>query len=283
VNRFVGRLDRRRSHEKSSIIVPILILTYTCYASDTLPYRLSGTAISEETQDKMANAIVAFHRYIITFTDANEFPSEKVDLTFNFDESMDVYHVSMRGGWRDSGKSFKGVVSLADPHKYDGKRMSTWRVPFDEAYFLRILLHEIAPIYLERYALANGTRFYSKPNWIVQGSEEYFSHHHGRPVKPDPVLKIFDTSSLRSLRYGIVIYNPYLDGYILFRFVPEVYGKKAALRLLSSNARTTPEILRDAINANPKTLIARLQKFISELQEAAGSQQGNAPLDKSTK
>lgn len=263
----------------SSIFVPILILTCICHGSDTLPYRLSGTAISEEIQAKMANTIAAFHRYMITFTDAKDFPSEKVDLTFNFDESMDVYYTSMRGGWRASGKSFKGIVSLADPRKYDGKRMSTWRVPFDEAYFLRILLHEITPIYLERYALVNGTEFYSKPNWIVQGSEEYFSYHHGRPVKPDPALNILDTSSLRSLRYGIIIDNPYLDGYIFFRFVHETYGKKAALRLLSSNARTTPEILREAINADPKTLITRLQKFISELQEAAGAQQGNEPED----
>jgi hypothetical protein len=243
----------------------------------TLPYRLTGMSVGQEREAEIAASIGVFHRYMVSFVNDDAFPVDAVDLTIHIDDEYDVFRAGMAGGWRDKGKKFQGKISLAHPSKYDGKRFSNWGVPFDLNYFRRLVLHEIAPIYLERISISADSGFYSKPSWIVQGTEEYFSFHHGQKPGLDPALRIIHRTSLSSLDYGIILDDPYLDGYILYRFIITQYGETTARKLLTSRGRTTPAILADVTADAPKELLIKLRAFVDGLTRKATAQQGGAP------
>jgi len=260
---------------KLMLFSSVLLLTTRIWAADSLPYRLTGMELEEEWSTDVEKAIATFQPKMLTFIGDNSFPAKRVDLEIHINKDYDVYRTGMIGGW-NKGK-FTGVINIAHPNRYDGKRRSTWGVPFDRNYFLRIILHEIAPIYLERAAKLNGATFYGKPSWIVQGAEEFFSFHYGFEGGGDPAKNVLRKSDLSNLEYGLVLSNPYIDGYLLFRFVYEMYGTKAALQLFISRRTTTAGILKDATKEKPTVFLKDLAAYLKNLGIENGPQQHSAP------
>lgn len=90
--------------------------------------------------------------------------------------SVHVGYVSLVGGTFDNNgkRGYRGTIRMPGPAAYDGRVSSSSGHPQDRRFFDKLLVHEIAPIFIELLARKNGGSFRG-PNWFIQGTEEYFS------------------------------------------------------------------------------------------------------------
>lgn len=251
----------------------ILVAFPVWLSAETLPFEIRGEAPPDEDVTELRSRVKGFHASMIELMSDPLFPTDAVDLAVHLDPENPLGLVGMHGGWRQATQRFQGEIRMPPLRMFDGSRRSLWNVPKDREYFMRLFLHEIAPIYLSRAARSAGHSFYNRPSWIVQGAEEFYSHHAVREANEiDPALGIIDRSSLTNLDYGIIVDNPYIDGYLLFRFVHDEYGQSAALKLITSEPGTTAELLRTATGDEPDHFKRKLSRFISGLNAASSRQ-----------
>jgi hypothetical protein len=136
--------------------------------------------------------------------------------------------------------------------------------PFDENAMHRIVAHEYAGVFLERYNRKHaGWRFHSAPEWFVQGYEEYLalmlSNEHSRTVTLE---KYKDFHREDPARVGFLgVENPYSDGALLLHFLHEEFGKPKVEAVLSSKQRTFGKALTIELGVTPDQLTARWNRW----------------------
>ena len=144
--------------------------------------------------------------------------------------------------------------------------------------FFRYIVHEYGSIWLGLIVRdkAKGWRTNGKdaPNWFWQGYQEYLgmtrSSLHSRSVTFGKYMAIVQADPDRVMvGYGykdkvprIIVRNDYIDGFAVVAFMHERFGKRAVQGILTSEAETFGEAMREAVGMNTGQFYETFQRWL---------------------
>lgn len=190
---------------------------------------------------------------------------EPVELEFRLygeaNEKAREGSVRLESGMADG--RYRATVHLLAPSRY-GRGRSNLGEAADDEYFLGLVVHEIAAVFLDLAARAKprGWRFYDAPAWFVQGWEEYLAvalaSEHSRTVTLPLYVDTVKTQPMRVREAPspelFAVEDVYLDGPVLLAFLHDVFGRERMHDLLRSEAPALEQALLETLEIEPEGL-----------------------------
>jgi hypothetical protein len=134
----------------------------------------------------------------------------------------------------------------------------------------KVLAHEYATILLDRVAAAKpaGWRFFTAPEWFVQGYEEYLGAALLEGPQREAVLGAYARAQADPDRVRfhprLLVKDPYVDGAALLYFLHESFGGERVRAVLDAEQPTFDEALAAALGASLKEVEARWKVWRDE-------------------
>lgn len=204
-------------------------------------------------------------------TDPASFAAIRVTLELHPRTSKEIGlgYASLEGGlWTANGTvSYVGTIRMAGPAAHDGTQTSTSGHPKDRNFFDKLLIHEVAPAYLELLAHARGLKFNGAfPDWFEQGVEEYLGVFHSTPYWREEGLRCYhrrlkkDPSSIDTA-FGLNLCDPYNDGFIILNHLRDDYGEETVFRILGASEKEFGRKLQGAVGGTFDEFLRRFENW----------------------
>lgn len=137
-----------------------------------------------------------------------------------------------------STNGVKGQIHVLAPSAHPAHVTTAAGLPFDDAYFAKLVTHEISTMFLEYLTSTkrSGWDIYSAPSWFVQGYQEYLGLTHSSVDSKH----IADAYHLRAKqdrdRVNVIldVESDYIDGALLVEFLHDRFSDTAVQGLLNS-------------------------------------------------
>lgn len=174
----------------------------------------------------------------------------------------------------------RGSIDLLAPSApiwRDSRALSSLGLPKnDESYHAKILMSEYIPIgHWETQATRpdGGWKYYSAPNWFVQGLQEYDAIFHTTTTNRDVAGKrLFawaaeHAGAFQCCEAGLNITDAYNGGAAFMAFLAATFGENVHASLLRDTAPTFDAALADV--TRPYSRAQLFEKFLDWLKHAA--------------
>lgn len=182
-----------------------------------------------------------------------------------------------------SGAAKTGVISLLAPSApawKDFHGLTSLRLPKDENYQAKVLMSEYITVghYIVQDARPNhsGWRYYSAPNWFVQGLQEYDGIFHttdaNRQATGAALLAWAEAHSavFQCCDSGLKISDDYNGGTAFVAFLAEQFGEDIHARLLRDQSPTFDAALEKQTKSDSlRDLYAKFQAWLATGKRAA--------------
>lgn len=230
--------------------------------------------------DAIAGVLSAFHADFLALSGMTEADFGTSAITVNLHPvgapGAQLGYASMVGGAQEHGiggkeadrRGYVGEVNMPGPAAHNGSVRSSTGHPMDRRYFDKLLIHEIAPVYLELYARAHGGAFHSgTPKWFEQGLEEYFAVFHSttywRMSGVEFYFRLAKQTGGVDTEFGLNLINDYNDGLLVNRFMADEFGEAALLKVLASGEPSFGKRLRGATGVEFEVFLKRLRAWLA--------------------
>ena len=138
-----------------------------------------------------------------------------------------------------------GQLDLLAPSKMPASARTNMGLPKDDAYYAKLLIHEYATLYLERFSRskAAGWRWNTAPNWFIQGYEEYLGFALADQDRVAAARRRY-LDIVRADRgrvdfiFGVSVEDPYVDGMVLLWFLHDEFSASGVARVVTSPQRS---------------------------------------------
>lgn len=129
-------------------------------------YRLRYTVEDAGEIAKIKELLESFHRAFLLDTKMDDSRLNGSDVVVEIhphsSSTVRVGYASLSGGTDErNGKSvYMGTIQIPGPTAHDGTATGSSGHPQDRRYFDKLLIHEVAPIYLTLFVADHGTSFH---------------------------------------------------------------------------------------------------------------------------
>lgn len=241
-------------------------------------YTIRTTGRDRDVRNYIAQLLSTFHADFLELSNMKSEDFDACSVTINLhppgDEQWQLGYASMVGGVQNDAdgrgqRGYVGDINLPGRAAHDGSAVSTSHHPMDHNYFDKLVIHEIAPVYIEMYARAHGGRFHASPAWFVQGLEEYFGICHSTQYWKDTGVGYYYRLVCKShgvdADFGLNVCDVYNDGFIVVKFIADEFGQETLLRILASDMPTFGARLREAVGVEYDEFLTRLSAWLDAL------------------
>src|SRR5262245_28561507 len=162
-----------------------------------------------------------------------------------------------------SGQKYTASISILAPSAFSASYRDVAGLGPGREHHGKVLAHEYATILLDRLAAEKpaGWRFFSGPEWFLQGYEEYLGAASLDAPQRDAVLAAYvraqaDPGRVR-FHPQLAVKHAYVDGAALLHFLHEVFGGERVRAVLDAPRATFDEALPAALGVAMKDVEAR--------------------------
>jgi hypothetical protein len=166
-------------------------------------------------------------------------------------------------GWDHAeAKTHEGrcEVRMVAPSAHSGVQPGSFPRAYDRVWYERNLIHECTGgvIWLFSAAKTTGWRLSGAPEWFTEGVQEYvaiegatqaagerYRSRYFRRLHSQTVTKDF-----------VTVQNEYEDGYLILKYLTEVYGTEVLARILVSDQSSFWQAVSTVTDQAPKSLYA---------------------------
>lgn len=204
-----------------------------------------------------------------TGTKGDLFDASRVTIELHPSNSttVQVGYAGMNGGpFQNNGKTgYRGTIKMPGPTAHDGKWQSTSGHPQDRRYFDKLLIHEVAPIYLQLLAMSNGGRFQG-PYWFIQGTEEYLGVFHSTEYWRTKGIRYYHrrfaaNPTAIDTDFGLNVRDPYNDGFLILNFMHDEFGEESVFKLIASREKTFGKRMARATGVTYDEYLSRFSQW----------------------
>lgn len=220
---------------------------------------------AEQLMKDKYGVTVSHYRLSIYLYDA---PTPKIDA----DNAR--LHCCRKGDGADSVGTIELVTPSAPAFRAVARMSSLGMPKNDESYHAKILMSELIPIghyELQNARPAGGWKYYSAPNWFVQGLQEYDAIFHTTATNQDITarhLAAWATThrgAISCCSPEIAVTDDYNGGATFMRFLAARFGEDVHAKLLRSSAPTFSDALSEVTKplSRPE-LFAQFEQWVAE-------------------
>jgi hypothetical protein len=186
-------------------------------------------------------------------------------------DSCSLGYASMEGGVQrtpDGALAYKGVINIPGPAAHTGEVGSSSGHPMDRAFFDKLLIHEIAPVYLDLYARLRDSTFHTgTPAWFQQGCEEYLGVYRSTEYWRTKGCRVYFERLARARTidadFGFNVCDPYNDGLVAVKFLADEFGEQAVLNIIASKESSFGKRLGAATGVSFGEFTARFDAWLA--------------------
>jgi hypothetical protein len=164
---------------------------------------------------------------------------------------------------------------------WSGARRTSLGLPKDDNYHAKVIMSEYITVghYVVQASRAktDGWRYYSAPNWFVQGLQEYDGIFHTTEANREVTKAALfawarnHPSAFECCSCGLTIANVYNGGATFVAFLAAQFGESIRARLLQDTASTFDAALEN--RTKPYRLNELFDKFRAWLADTAAASQ----------
>lgn len=137
------------------------------------------------------------------------------------------------------GERVDAQVAMLSPSAHPEEARTKANLPMDAAYIEKTLVHEYAGLVLAELARQNGgRRIYDRPNWFVQGYQEYLAIRYGPERAREKVFPAYlervDAADLVE-DSTFAPSDPYVGGAVVVAYLHDAYGEEPMRCLVKSD------------------------------------------------
>lgn len=220
-----------------------------------------GRLIARLSQDAISRLLKQFSIDRTVWEDRNDL-SIFVHATANDDAGPGNAIVkTIRSSDRVMAEFHLLAPSAHPPHVATGAGL-----PFDDAYFAKLVTHEISTLFLEYVTSTkhSGWDIYAAPSWFVQGYQEYLGLTQAS-IDTKVITDAYHVQAKKNrerVRVVLDVENDYIDGALLVEFLHDQYGDLAVHRLLNSGQSDFWAALFEETGLSAVTLQAGYTKWL---------------------
>ena len=166
---------------------------------------------------------------------------------------------------RSRGKVIAEFHVLA-PSRHPISLGSNVGLPFDEAYFTKLVTHEVSTVVLELVATMDGAErsIYHAPSWFVQGYQEYLGLHLPG-AKSSQILNAYYAHAKENpehVQLSLSVDDDYIDGAFVVEFLHSQFGSNAIRRILVSEKQDFWAALQDETGLTAASLVRAYELWL---------------------
>lgn len=169
---------------------------------------------------------------------------------------------------RGSADGIVAELHMLAPSLHPANGRTAVGLPFDDAYFAKLITHEVATVFLEHATTRKGPgwNIYEAPAWFVQGYQEYLGLTRSSPEAGElsEVYKNQGRADRNRVRMELRVRNDYIDGALLVLFLHERFGAAAVQRMLESGRSSFWDALADETNLDAPALKRAYDEWLGQ-------------------